>query len=116
MRTNAALLAPLLSLLQSSPAPADHLVARDPFAAIASEYSAELAQESIREIVVHHRIQGSPMMAAVAERVAAKLKASGIESGLDTYPSDGRTMYGTFLSPMGWDMRGGELWVTKAGA
>src|SRR5512141_363283 len=99
-------------LLLSISASAQHLVKQDVFNAVAQEYSGERAQETIREIVEYHRIQGSPMMAGVAEKVVlAKLKSFGIESKLEQFPSDGLKKYATMISPMGWDMRGGELWV-----
>jgi hypothetical protein len=98
-----------------SAATAEHLVPQKTFDAIATEYSGEGAQEYDRHIIQYHRIQGSPMMAEVAEKVVlAKLKAWGIESKLEQFPSDGRTRYETNISPMGWDMRGGELWVESA--
>src|SRR5207248_3623857 len=91
---------------------AQHLVKQQTFDAIANEYSGERAQENIRAIVEYSRIQGSPMMANVASDVVlAKLKAMGVESKVEHWTSDGKTMYGTYISPMGWDMRGGELWV-----
>jgi len=98
-------------------ASAQHLVKQETFDAIANEYSGEAAQENTRRIVEYHRIQGSPMMAAVAEQVVLpRLKAMGLEAGLleakiEQFPSDGKLRYGTYVSPMGWDMRSGELWV-----
>ena len=93
-------------------ASAQHLVDQKTFDAIATEYSGEGAQENTRRIVEYHRIQGSPMMAAVAEQVVLpRLKAAGLEAKIEQFPSDGKTRYGTYISPMGWDMRGGELWV-----
>jgi aminopeptidase YwaD len=59
------------------------------------------------------------MMTAVAEQVVLpRLKAAGPEAGLlevkiEQFPSDGKTRYGTYISPMGWDMRSGELWVDQ---
>ena len=104
-----------LFLLISLPASAQHLVKQDVFNAIAQEYSGERAQETIRELVEYHRIQGSPMMADVAEKVVlSKLKGYGVEARIEQLPSDGARKYATFLSPMGWDMRGGELWVESA--
>jgi aminopeptidase YwaD len=100
-------------------ASAQHLVKQEVFDAIANEYSGEAAQENTRRIVEYHRIQGSPMMAAVAEQVVLpRLKAAGPEAGLlevkiEQFPSDGKTRYGTYISPMGWDMRSGELWVDQ---
>ena len=93
-------------------ASAQHLVRQEVFDAIATEYSGEAAQENTRRIVEYHRIQGSPMMAAVAEQVVLpRLKAAGLEAKIEQFPSDGKTRYGTFISPMGWDMRSGELWI-----
>ena len=61
-------------------ASAQHLVDQKTFDAIANEYSGEAAQENTRRIVEYHRIQGSPMMSAVAEQVVLpRLKAAGLE-------------------------------------
>ncbi len=95
-------------------ASAQHLVDQKTFDAIANEYSGEAAQENTRRIVEYHRIQGSPMMSAVAEQVVLpRLKAAGLEAKIEQFPSDGKTKYGTYISPMGWDMRSGELWVDQ---
>jgi hypothetical protein len=102
----------LTGLAAAADTPPRHLVAQPLFDAIAAEYSGEAAQESTRQIVQYHRIQGSPMMAAVAsEVVLTKLKALGIEASIESFLSDGSTRYQTWISPMGWNMRGGELWV-----
>ena len=87
-------------------ASAQHLVKQEVFDAIANEYSGEAAQENTRRIVEYHRIQGSPMMSAVAhEVVETQLKNYQILAFLEQFPSDGKTKYGTYISPMGWDMR-----------
>ena len=91
---------------------AQHFIPAASFNAIASEFSGEQAQEYTRQIIQYHRIQGSPMMAEVAARVVLPaLKAAGLEARIEQFPSDGKTKYGTFISPMGWEMRSGELWV-----
>jgi hypothetical protein len=101
-----------LALFFAFPAAAQHLIPQPTFDAIANEFSGEAAQEFDRQIVQYHRIQGSPMMAAVAkEFVLPRLRAWGIESSIEQFPSDGKTLYQTYISPMGWDMRAGELWV-----
>jgi len=93
-------------------ASAQHPVDQKTFDAIANEYSGEAAQENTRRIVEYHRIQGSPMMAAVAEQVVLpRLKAASLDAKIEQFVSDGKTKYGTYTSPMGWDMRSGELWV-----
>jgi Zn-dependent M28 family amino/carboxypeptidase len=109
MRTRGRLVPLVLAL--SAPLAAAPVVPKKTFDAIAAELSGERAQENVREIVRFHRIQGSPMMAAVATHVLARLKEAGLEASIEEFPSDGATSYGTHLSPMGWDMRGGELWV-----
>ena len=82
------------------------------FDAISNEYSGEAAQENTRRIVEYHRIQGSPMMAAVAEEVVLpRLKSASLEANIEQFVSDGKTQYGTYISPMGWDMRSAELWI-----
>src|SRR6478672_7587935 len=97
-------------------ASAQHLVDQKTFDAIATEYSGEAAQENTRRIVEYHRIQGSPMMASVAHEVVdAQLKIYGVVAFLEQFPSDGKTKYGTYTSPMGWDMHGGELWIESVG-
>jgi hypothetical protein len=65
-------------------ASAQHLVKQEVFDAIATEYSGEAAQENTRRIVEFHRIQGSPMMAAVAEQEA---RFASDSEGLATKPN-----------------------------
>jgi hypothetical protein len=100
----------LVCALAATPEP--HLVPAATFQAIASEYSGEQAFETARRIVDQHRIQGSTMMARSAEMVLGELKAAGLEANLETFRSDGAIRYGTFVSPMGWEIKSGELWVT----
>ena len=105
----------LLCLCVSITASAQHLVDQKIFDVIANEYSGEAAQENTRRIVEYHRIQGSPMMAAVAQNVVLPyLKSLGLEAKIEQFPSDGKIKYGTYTSPMGWDMRRGELWIESA--
>ncbi len=103
----------ILLLACALPAYGQHLIPQKTFDAIAKEYSGEAAQEFDRQIVQYHRIQSSPMMTEVAEKVVLeKLHAWGIESKIEQFPSDGKISYQkTYITPMGWDMRGGELWV-----
>jgi hypothetical protein len=89
-----------------------HVVDQKTFDAIARELSGELAQELDRRIVEYHRVQGSPMMAAVArEVVIPAIGKAGIAAQLEQFLSDGRTMYQTYVSPMGWSINEGELWL-----
>src|SRR5205085_6779127 len=82
------------------------------FDAIATEMSGERAQELDRRIVEYHRIQGSPMMEGVARDVVLPaLQAMHVEAAIEQFPSDGKATYQTYVSPIGWTMRGGELWI-----
>jgi aminopeptidase YwaD len=93
-------------------AAASHVVDQKTFDTIARELSGELAQELDRRIVEHHRIQGSPMMAAVARDVVIPaIGKAGVAAQLEQFISDGRTMYQTYVSPMGWSINEGELWL-----
>jgi hypothetical protein len=91
---------------------ASHVVDQKVFGTIAAELSGERAQELDRRIVEYHRIQGSPMMASVArDVVAAALRDAGATVEVEQFPSDGRTMYQTYISPIGWSIKEGELWT-----
>jgi aminopeptidase YwaD len=94
---------------------ARHVIDQKTFDAIALELSGERAQELDRRIVEYHRIQGSPMMESVAKDVVLPaLKAANVEASIEQFPSDGATTYQTYVSPMGWTMRSGELWIEGA--
>jgi hypothetical protein len=103
----------MLSLAVAAGAHAEpHFVDGKTFDAIAHELSGEDAQELDRRIVAYHRIQGSPMMADVAESVVVPaLKAAGVETTIERFPADGKTRYQAYLSPLAWKIREGELWV-----
>jgi hypothetical protein len=89
-----------------------HVIEQKTFDLVAGELSGERAQELDRRIVERHRIQGSPMMGDVASAVVLPaLREAGVEARIETFPSDGKTLYQSFVSPMGWTIRGGELWV-----
>jgi hypothetical protein len=105
-------LLPLLLLAATPLFAAEHVVDRKTFDAIATELSGERAQQDIRRIVEYHRVQGSPMMTESAERVVlAGLKSAGVESQIEQFPSDGATRYQSWISPIGWSIKEGELWV-----
>ena len=87
---------------------AEHKIDQKTFDAIAMEMSGERAQELDRRIVEYHRIQGSPMMESVARDVIlSALRAMNVEASIEQFPSDGKTLYQTYVSPIGWTMRGG---------
>jgi hypothetical protein len=95
---------------------APHKIDQKTFDTIAMEMSGERAQELDRRIVEYHRIQGSPMMESVARDVILPaLRAMNVEASIEQFPSDGKTLYQTYVSPIGWTMRSGELWTVDDG-
>lgn len=106
------LLAPAVLLLAISLPAATHIVDQKTFDTIAIEISGERPLELEWRIIEYSRIQGSPMMASVArEVILPALRDAGVEATIEQFPSDGRTTYQTYVSPIGWTMRGGELWI-----
>lgn len=91
-----------------------HLLPAAVFSAIAAEFSGERTHEHVRNIVLFHRIQASPMMTDAAESVLKTLEQSGVEAALEEFPADGVQRYSTFTSPMGWNIASGELWIEGA--
>jgi len=74
--------------------------------------SGELAKEHVIAITRHHRIQGSRGYRDAAQYVLAQLRRYGFserEAWVESYPSDGRTVYQTWQSPPGWDIASAEL-------
>src|ERR1043166_7671576 len=95
---------------------AEHKIDQKTFDTIAMEMSGERAQELDRRIVEYHRIQGSPMMESVARDVILPaLRAMNVEASIEQFASDGKTLYQTYVAPIGWTMRGGELWTVDDG-
>jgi len=82
-------------------------------AALQEELSGEIAMHHVRRIARWHRIQASPMMREAAEYVLARLQEYGLnDAAIESFPSDGRRSYLTWLSPVGWTVEEAELWLT----
>jgi hypothetical protein len=74
--------------------------------------SGELAKEHVIAITRHHRIQGSRGFRDAARYVVAQLRRYGFserDASIESYASDGRTVYQTWQSPSGWDITSAEL-------
>ncbi len=81
--------------------------------ALQEEISGELAMHHVRAITRWHRIQASPMMREAAGYVLARLREAGLDDAvIESFPSDGRRSYLTWLSPVGWTVKEAELWMT----
>lgn len=80
--------------------------------AVADEYSGEVARESIRQITLLHRIQASSGMLQASELVANHALRVGLEEiHGESFPSDGKTRYQSYVGPLAWTVNEGELWV-----
>lgn len=100
------------SLAAQTYAPPRYLVSEPLFNTVATEFSGERAKENVRGIVAFHRIQASPGYSEARAWVVERLKAMGINDvEVESFPSDGKTRYQTFRSPLAWSVREGELWV-----
>ncbi len=74
--------------------------------------SGELAKDHVVAITRHHRIQGSRGYRDAAQYVLGQLRRYGFterEAWIESFPSDGRTVYQTWQSPSGWDITSAEL-------
>ncbi len=77
---------------------------------VKDELSGSAAKSYVAGVTRFHRIQASPMMQAAAEHVADELKSFGMDDvRIERYPADGRRMYWTHMSVMGWTVRSAEL-------
>ncbi len=95
-------------------APPKYLVSDELFQAVATEYSGSMAKENVLGISRFHRIQASPGFTEAREYVVAQLKQMGVtDVEVETFPSDGKRRYQTYVSPMAWTVRSGELWMTR---
>lgn len=90
------------------------LVSEELFHAVAAEYSGEAATKNVRGITRFHRIQASPGFTQAREWVVNRLQEHGVtDIEVETFPSDGSRRYQTYVSPMAWTVREGELWVEE---
>ena len=71
--------------------------------AVRSEASGDLALESVRALVLFHRIQASPGLDQAAEWLATHLSAIGLRPEIERVPGDGRTRFLGHLMPQGWE-------------
>lgn len=79
-----------------------------------TELSGELAKEYVVNIAMFDRIQASEGWDFAANYIIGKLKEFGIKNyGIDSHPSDGGTRYYTWLTPPGWKVEDGELWLVE---
>lgn len=95
-------------------APPRYLVPDELFNAVAAELSGAQAKENVRGITRFHRIQASPGFSRAREWVVNRLKELGItDVEVEAFLSDGTTRYQTYVSPLAWTVREGELWVEE---
>lgn len=79
--------------------------------ALAGELSGVSAKRHVEVISGSHRMRASRGYHAAAEYVAGRLREYGLEDvEVLRFPADGRTMFGTQKSRLGWDVDSAELW------
>ena len=79
-----------------------------------NELSGEIAKEYVTNISMFDRIQASEGWDFAANYIIEKLKGFGIKNyGIDSHPSDGELRYYTWLTPPGWKVEDGELWIVE---
>ena len=79
-----------------------------------TELSGEIAKEHVIKISMFDRIQASEGWDFAANYIIEKLKEFGIKNyGIDSHPSDGELRYYTWLTPPGWKVEDGELWIVE---
>jgi len=95
-------------------APPKYLVSEEMFQMVAEELSGSLAKENVIGITKYHRVQASPGFSEAREWVVEQLKQMGVsEVEVEAFPSDGKRRYQTYVSPLAWTVRSGELWMTR---
>jgi aminopeptidase YwaD len=76
---------------------------------IRAAYRGEMAHQHVTAISQFHRIQASPGYRAAAGYVAARLAAAGLETGIRSYPADGRARFWTTPSFLEWSCESASL-------
>ena len=95
-------------------APKKYLVSEEMFGMVAEELSGSLAKEYVIGITKYHRVQASPGFTEAREWVVGQLREMGVtEVEVESFPSDGKRRYQTYVSPLAWTVRSGELWMTR---
>ena len=61
--------------------------------------------QTVQEVAVHHRIQGSPGYRAAAERLCQKLIRQGIDAEVLAFPADEDAVFDTYPSFQEWSCR-----------
>ncbi len=106
----AGVLGGLLGFASSASAHPPPLLPENVVAALANELSGETAKRNLEGISRLHRQRASREFHAAAELIAERGRAYGLSNvQILQFPADGKTMYGTQKSRMGWDAEEGEL-------
>lgn len=79
-------------------------------AAIQQHVDGAAVLDAVRALGKHHRVQGSPGLAAAAKWMVGELKKAGLgDAAVEQLPADGATSYGHFKSYLGWTATAGKL-------
>lgn len=77
------------------------------------ELSGFSAKDHVSAISRYHRIQASPGFHEASLYVMNELKKIGLKPELHQFDSDGKKEYFTHISPIGWHVKSGVLWIKE---
>lgn len=77
------------------------------------EISTQSIMDQISQISQYHRIQGSMKFHESAKYIQSILSDKEISSKIYEYPADGKWEKWGWVSPLTWDIKSGECWITE---
>jgi len=81
---------------------------------VEEELSGRIAKSYVARIADFHRVQASTMFHEAAEHVRDTLHSIGIEdASIEQFAADGSKRYGTWVSPVGWEIKDAVLWLAE---
>ncbi len=80
---------------------------------IETQYSSSNAMRMLSRLSQFHRVKASPGYRGAAEFATDVLVDAGLAVEVLSFPSDGKTVYSSYLSPEEWTVEGAELWLTR---
>ncbi|WP_455139813.1 DUF4910 domain-containing protein [Candidatus Hodarchaeum mangrovi] len=80
---------------------------------LAQEFSLHSVMNMVSRISQYHRIQGSQGYFDAVKYIQLILEKNEINSTLYEYPADGKSENWGWISPISWNIKSGELWLTK---
>jgi len=77
------------------------------------EFSTQSVMNNISSLSQYHRIQGSLGFLEAVKNISSILETNGLNSELYEYPADGKWDAWEWTTPISWNIKSGECWLTK---